>query len=189
MSDLYRVKLDSFEGPMDLLLYLIRKHEVDLHDIPLSLIADQYIGFLDDVDRIDIDLLEIFRLWRFGCRGAAGSEGEDLGVDVLGFLLDGFIEGEERVFAVEDLVDAGAEVGPGFGGAGFLNVDKCSVGGEAQFGGAVGGYFQPRAGAAKIFAGDGYGQVVAVAAGGGKTGLDLCGWYAVGFQQVRIGGV
>ena len=56
MSDLYRVKLESFEGPMDLLLYLIRKHEVDLHDIPLSLIADQYIGFLDDVDRIDIDL-------------------------------------------------------------------------------------------------------------------------------------
>lgn len=56
MSDLYRVKLDSFEGPMDLLLYLIRKHEVDLHDIPLSMIADQYIEFLDDVDRIDIDL-------------------------------------------------------------------------------------------------------------------------------------
>lgn len=53
---MYRVKLESFEGPMDLLLYLIRKHEVDLHDIPLSLIADQYIGFLDDVDRIDIDL-------------------------------------------------------------------------------------------------------------------------------------
>ncbi len=56
MSDSYRVQLESFEGPMDLLLYLIRKHEVDLHDIPLSLIADQYIGFLDDVDRIDIDL-------------------------------------------------------------------------------------------------------------------------------------
>jgi len=56
MSDLYRIKLESFEGPMDLLLYLIRKHEVDLHHIPLSLIADQYIGFLDDVDRIDIDL-------------------------------------------------------------------------------------------------------------------------------------
>jgi len=56
MSESYRVRLDAFEGPMDLLLYLIRKHEVDLHDIPLSLIADQYIGFLDDVDRIDIDL-------------------------------------------------------------------------------------------------------------------------------------
>jgi segregation and condensation protein A len=56
MSDSYRVRLDAFEGPMDLLLYLIRKHEVDLHDIPISLIADQYIGYLDDVDRIDIDL-------------------------------------------------------------------------------------------------------------------------------------
>ncbi len=41
---------------MDLLLYLIRKHEVDLHDIPLSLITDQYLGFLDQLDTIDIDL-------------------------------------------------------------------------------------------------------------------------------------
>ena len=41
---------------MDLLLYLIRKHEVDIHDIPLSLITEQYIAYLDDVDRIDIDL-------------------------------------------------------------------------------------------------------------------------------------
>lgn len=56
MSDFYRVELDAFEGPMDLLLYLIRKHEVDLHDIPLSLITDQYLGFLDHLDTIDIDL-------------------------------------------------------------------------------------------------------------------------------------
>ncbi len=56
MSDFYRVQLDAFEGPMDLLLYLIRKHEVDLHDIPLSLITDQYLGFLDQLDSIDIDL-------------------------------------------------------------------------------------------------------------------------------------
>tara|TARA_R110000737_G_scaffold2923_6_gene8613 strand:- start:78497 stop:79327 length:831 start_codon:yes stop_codon:yes gene_type:complete len=56
MSDFYRVQLDAFEGPMDLLLYLIRKHEVDLHDIPMSIITDQYLGFLDDLDTIDIDL-------------------------------------------------------------------------------------------------------------------------------------
>ncbi len=56
MSELYRVQLDAFEGPMDLLLYLIRKHEVDLHDIPLSLITDQYLGFLDQLDSIDIDI-------------------------------------------------------------------------------------------------------------------------------------
>jgi segregation and condensation protein A len=56
MSEPYRVRLDTFEGPMDLLLYLIRKHEVDIHNIPISIIADQYIGFLDELDRIDIDL-------------------------------------------------------------------------------------------------------------------------------------
>jgi len=56
MSDFYRVQLDAFEGPMDLLLYLIRKHEVDLHDIPMSILTDQYLGFLDDLDTIDIDL-------------------------------------------------------------------------------------------------------------------------------------
>ncbi|MEQ9206891.1 MAG: segregation/condensation protein A [Phycisphaerales bacterium] len=56
MSEFYRVQLDAFEGPMDLLLYLIRKHEVDLHDIPMSIITDQYLGFLDELDTIDIDL-------------------------------------------------------------------------------------------------------------------------------------
>jgi segregation and condensation protein A len=56
MSELYRVQLETFEGPMDLLLYLIRKHEVDLTDIPISVITEQYIGFLDDLDRIDIEL-------------------------------------------------------------------------------------------------------------------------------------
>ncbi|MFK7758816.1 MAG: ScpA family protein [Phycisphaerales bacterium] len=56
MSDFYRVQLDAFEGPMDLLLYLIRKHEVDLHNIPISIITDQYLGFLEELDSIDIDL-------------------------------------------------------------------------------------------------------------------------------------
>lgn len=56
MSQPYRVRLDAFEGPMDLLLYLIRSHEVDIHDIPISAITDQYIGFLDELDRIDIDV-------------------------------------------------------------------------------------------------------------------------------------
>lgn len=56
MSQPYRVRLEAFEGPMDLLLYLIRSHEVDIHDIPISTITDQYIGFLDGLDRIDIDV-------------------------------------------------------------------------------------------------------------------------------------
>jgi segregation and condensation protein A len=49
------VSLDRFEGPLDLLLYLIRKHEVDIEDIPLAPLTDQYIAHLHGLDRIDVD--------------------------------------------------------------------------------------------------------------------------------------
>jgi segregation and condensation protein A len=56
LTEDYRVQLDAFEGPLDLLLYLIRKNEVDLHDIPVATITDQYLGFLKNIERIDIDI-------------------------------------------------------------------------------------------------------------------------------------
>ena len=51
-----RLKLDVFEGPLDVLLYLIRRDEIDIYDIPIAHITEQYIGFLDDarVDSLDI---------------------------------------------------------------------------------------------------------------------------------------
>src|SRR2546430_11450308 len=39
----FAVKLDNFEGPLDLLLYLIKKNEVEVHDIPIALITQQYL--------------------------------------------------------------------------------------------------------------------------------------------------
>ncbi|MFK7883137.1 MAG: ScpA family protein [Phycisphaerales bacterium] len=56
MSETYRVHLDAFDGPLDLLLYLIRKHEVDIHDIPIADIAHQYMDSLEGLERVDIDL-------------------------------------------------------------------------------------------------------------------------------------
>ncbi len=56
MNQTYRVELEAFEGPLDLLLYLVRKHEVDLHDIPIAPMTDQYLDYLEHVDRIDVDL-------------------------------------------------------------------------------------------------------------------------------------
>ena len=41
------VKLEIFEGPLDLLLHLIRKNEVDIYDIPVALITHQYLEYLD----------------------------------------------------------------------------------------------------------------------------------------------
>lgn len=55
MSD-YRVNLDVFAGPMDLLLYLVRKDEVDIYDIPIANITEQYIKYVEMLKNIDIDL-------------------------------------------------------------------------------------------------------------------------------------
>jgi segregation and condensation protein A len=52
----YRVTLEGFEGPLDLLLYLIRRLEVDIHDIPIAKITDQYLAFLGQIDEVDVDL-------------------------------------------------------------------------------------------------------------------------------------
>jgi segregation and condensation protein A len=52
----YRVNLDIFAGPMDLLLYLVRKEEVDIYDISISKITDQYIQYIEMLKNLDIDL-------------------------------------------------------------------------------------------------------------------------------------
>jgi len=57
----YRVKLaDIFEGPMDLLVHLVRKHELDIYDIPISLITDQYLAYLEFLRTINIDVAAEF---------------------------------------------------------------------------------------------------------------------------------
>jgi segregation and condensation protein A len=52
----YTVKLDIFEGPLDLLLYLIRKNEVDIYDIPIALITEQYLEYLDLMTVLNLDV-------------------------------------------------------------------------------------------------------------------------------------
>ena len=59
MTD-YRVNLDVFAGPLDLLLYLIRKEEVDIYDIPLARITEQYLHYLDMLKGLDMDLAGSF---------------------------------------------------------------------------------------------------------------------------------
>ncbi|HUU16500.1 MAG TPA: segregation/condensation protein A [Sedimentisphaerales bacterium] len=55
MAD-YRVNLDIFSGPLDLLLYLVRKEEVDIYDISIAKITDQYIHYIEMLKSLDIDL-------------------------------------------------------------------------------------------------------------------------------------
>ncbi len=52
----YEIKLDIFEGPLDLLLYLIKKNEIDVYDIPIALITDQYLQYLEIMQSLNLDL-------------------------------------------------------------------------------------------------------------------------------------
>lgn len=52
----YEVKLDIFEGPLDLLLYLIKKNELDIYNIPIALITKQYLKYIDILKTLNLDL-------------------------------------------------------------------------------------------------------------------------------------
>ena len=52
----YPVRLTNFEGPLDLLIHLIKKNEVDVYDIPIVLISQQYLEYLDLMREIDLDV-------------------------------------------------------------------------------------------------------------------------------------
>jgi segregation and condensation protein A len=56
----FRVDLNMFRGPMDLLLYLVRKHEVEIVDIPIALITDQYLQYLTVLEQLDVNAVGDF---------------------------------------------------------------------------------------------------------------------------------
>jgi len=52
----YAIKLDIFEGPLDLLLYLIKKNQIDIYNIPIALITRQYLDYLNLIKSLNLDL-------------------------------------------------------------------------------------------------------------------------------------
>jgi len=58
----YHVTLDSFSGPLDLLLFLVRRTEVDIADIPVSTITDQFVAMLKTTPDLDLDVAGDFIL-------------------------------------------------------------------------------------------------------------------------------
>lgn len=61
-EDQYKVKLSMFEGPLDLLLYLIRKEEVSIYDIPIARITEQYLEYVRAMQELDIGVAGEFLL-------------------------------------------------------------------------------------------------------------------------------
>jgi len=56
----YKLKLDLFEGPLDLLLYLIKKNDIDICDIPIATITDKYMEYIEMMKLLDLELVGEF---------------------------------------------------------------------------------------------------------------------------------
>lgn len=62
MVDSYKIVLPQFEGPFDLLLFFIERDELDIHDIPISKITDDFLGYIREMESLNIDLASEFIL-------------------------------------------------------------------------------------------------------------------------------
>ncbi len=62
MNDDYRINVEAFEGPLDLLLYLIKKNDLAITDIPIAFILEEYVRYLDSLKEMNIDVAGEFLL-------------------------------------------------------------------------------------------------------------------------------
>ena len=56
----FRVDLDIFRGPLDLLLYLVRKHEVEVVEIPIAAVTEQFLEHLSVLEQLDVNAVGDF---------------------------------------------------------------------------------------------------------------------------------
>jgi segregation and condensation protein A len=105
----YQVELDVFEGPLDLLLHLVKKHELSILDIPISFVTQKYLDYLDAMQALDIDiageyLLMAATLCHIKSRELLPHQPEEVEEEVLG--PDGeVIEGDPRADLIRRLLE------------------------------------------------------------------------------------
>jgi len=114
MDEDYRVHLDVYNGPLDLLLYLIRREEVDIHDIPIARLTEQYVQYVELIKQVDPNIVGDFLVLaatlmeiktRMLLPAAAESEEgeEDFGLDPRGDLVRQLLEYKKFKDAAGDL--------------------------------------------------------------------------------------
>jgi segregation and condensation protein A len=113
----YRVNLDIYNGPLDLLLYLIRREEVDIHDIPIARITEQYVHYVSLLKQLDPNLageflvmaatlMELKTRMLLPAHPADGQGAEDIGLDPRAELVRQLMEYKAFKDAAGDLREA-----------------------------------------------------------------------------------
>src|SRR5580704_8559934 len=120
MDGSYQVALDVFEGPLDLLLHLVKQHELSILDIPIAFVTEKYLEYLDAMARLDVDvageyLLMAATLCHLKSRellptpehddpeAAVAGEGEDEGIDPRADLIRRLLEYQKYKEAADHL--------------------------------------------------------------------------------------
>jgi segregation and condensation protein A len=120
MDSGYQVNLDVFEGPLDLLLHLVKKHELSILDIPIAFVTEKYLEYLDAMAGLDIDvageyLLMAATLCHIKSRellpspepledeGEAGSDGDEADLDPRADLIRRLLEYQKYREAADQL--------------------------------------------------------------------------------------
>ena len=62
---MYEVKLDAFNGPLDLLLHLIQKYEIDIYDIPMKALTEQYMQYVHAMNQLEINVASEYLVMAF----------------------------------------------------------------------------------------------------------------------------
>ena len=111
-ENLYRVQLDEiFEGPMDLLVHLVRKNELDIYDIPIALITEQYLQYIEWMQAMNIDYAGDFLLMASTLTQLKSRmllpvhDGEDEQEDVLQEITRPLVEYLQMKSAADELVE------------------------------------------------------------------------------------
>lgn len=61
-ADLYEISLEMFEGPLDLLLHLVKKHELSILDIPIAFVTERYLAYLDRMQHLNVEVASEYLL-------------------------------------------------------------------------------------------------------------------------------
>src|SRR5438105_4152504 len=114
----YRIRLEQFEGPLDLLLHLIKKNEINIYDIPIAAITKQYLEYISLMKYLNLDVAGEFLVMaatlihiksRMLLPVEAGEEDEDDGEDPRAELVRRLLEYKQFKEAAADLAERGQQ--------------------------------------------------------------------------------
>ncbi len=114
----YTIKLPAFEGPLDLLLHLIREHKVDIYDIPIAEVTDQYLRYLQLMESLDLNIAGEFFVMaatlleiksRLLLPIERSDDEDEEGIDPRAELVERLLEYERFKYAAESLKDFEAD--------------------------------------------------------------------------------